>query len=145
MGQAADERGPSDLMRASSPEIGGAVCRNRRSAAGPVIAQERDDRRAFEGWVCTMDLALRLVQRLDRPWGGTLIGDQYLGASLGWSLGDYPLAILAGVLVSLWVKADHRERESRRFDRNEDRSGDAELTGYNDYLARLATSRDPEG
>lgn len=85
-------------------------------------------------------LAADWYQRLDRPWGATLIDDQYLGASLGWALGDYPLAILAGVLVFSWVQADRRE--SRRFDRNEERRGDAELTGYNEYLARLSSPGD---
>lgn len=61
----ADERDPSDLMRASSPEIGGAACRNRRSTAGPAITQERDDRRAFKGRVCSMDLPLRNLSALD--------------------------------------------------------------------------------
>ncbi|WP_284536908.1 cytochrome c oxidase assembly protein [Nocardioides sp. T2.26MG-1] len=72
---------------------------------------------------------------LDRTWGGSLIDDQYLGASLGWALGDYPLAILAMALIVSWVRADRRER--LRFDRKARRDGDQELTAYNDYLARL--------
>ena len=62
--------------------------------------------------------------------------DQYLGASLGWALGDYPLALLAGLLVFSWVRADRRERD--RFDRQEDRDGDSRLTAYNSYLSGLA-------
>lgn len=77
---------------------------------------------------------------LDRPWGASLLEDQYTGASIGWALGDYPLAILAGTLVALWVGSDRRER--RRFDRKADRDGDQELSDYNAYLNSLS-SRSP--
>ena len=75
---------------------------------------------------------------LDRPWGASLEDDQYLGASLGWALGDYPLAILAVALIASWLQADRKER--RRFDRKADRDGDRDLAAYNDYLARLETA-----
>ena len=78
---------------------------------------------------------------LERPWGRTLADDQYLGASLGWALGDYPLAILAAALVVSWVQSDRRER--RRLDRQADRDGDAERHRYNDYLARLGAEGAP--
>src|SRR3546814_569508 len=58
---------------------------------------------------------------LGRPWGRSLEDDQYLGASIGWALGDYPLAILAGALIWSWVRADHRE--GKRHDRQADRDG----------------------
>ena len=80
---------------------------------------------------------------LPRPWGRSLADDQYLGASLGWALGDYPLALLAGVLVFLWVKDDRRER--RRFDRQEDRGGDQQLAAYNAHLARIAAHDRQQG
>ncbi len=73
---------------------------------------------------------------LQRPWGRTLADDQYLGASLGWALGDYPLAILAGALIWQWVRADQKER--RRLDRQADRDGDQALHAYNQYLTGLA-------
>lgn len=73
---------------------------------------------------------------LPRPWGASLADDQYLGASLGWALGDYPLALLAVVLVFLWVHADRRERV--RFDRQEAREGDRQLAEYNAQLNRIA-------
>lgn len=75
---------------------------------------------------------------LGREWGESLIDDQYRGASLGWALGDLPLAILAGALIVAWVQADRRER--RRFDRKADRDGDSDLNSYNDYLSRLAAA-----
>jgi len=73
---------------------------------------------------------------LGRTWGNSLEQDQYLGASIGWALGDYPLGILAVALVWAWVKADNRE--SRRYDREADRTGDIELAAYNEQLKRLA-------
>lgn len=76
---------------------------------------------------------------LDRPWGASLADDQYLGASLGWALGDYPLAILAVALIASWVASDRRER--RRLDRKADRDGDRDRMEYNDYLARLSRGR----
>lgn len=81
-------------------------------------------------------LARNWFEPLGRTWGASLMDDQYLGASLGWALGDYPLAILAAALVVSWVRADQRER--RRYDRQALRDGDRELTAYNDYLARHA-------
>ena len=75
---------------------------------------------------------------LGREWGATLERDQYLGASLGWALGDYPLAILGGALIWNWVRADHQE--GRRLDRQADRDGDAQLRQYNDYLEALRAS-----
>ncbi|MET1006001.1 MAG: cytochrome c oxidase assembly protein [Propionibacteriaceae bacterium] len=84
----------------------------------------------------TRILAQDWFSMLGRRWGASAADDQHLGASLGWALGDYPLALLAGVLVVLWVRDD--KRESDRFDRREARDGDAQLSGYNDYLAGLA-------
>ena len=88
----------------------------------------------------TRILAQDWFSMLGRRWGDSAADDQHLGASLGWALGDYPLALLAGVLVVLWVRDD--KRESDRFDRSEDRGGDAQLSGYNDYLSGLAGRRE---
>jgi len=67
-----------------------------------------------------------------------LLEDQYLGASLGWALGEYPLAVMAAALLVSWVQADGRER--RRFDRREDREQDRQLTAYNEYLRELGNA-----
>lgn len=72
------------------------------------------------------------------PWGRSLAADQYVGASLGWGLGEYPLGVMAVALLVSWVQADRRER--RRFDRREDRSDHAELAAYNEHLHRLAAT-----
>lgn len=73
---------------------------------------------------------------LDRTWGASLLDDQSLGASIGWALGDYPLAILAGALIWSWVRADRRE--AARIDRRHDRTGGADMAAYNSYLKSLA-------
>lgn len=73
-------------------------------------------------------------------WVSSLAEDQYLGASIGWALGDYPLAVIAGALLWQWVRADHAEQ--RRHDRQADRDGDAQLASYNAYLQSLARSED---
>jgi len=89
----------------------------------------------------TQVLARGWFERLDRSWGSSLADDQYLGASLGWALGDYPLALLAVVLVFGWVRADRRER--LRFDRQEDRDGDSQLVAYNAYLEQIDQKNRP--
>lgn len=85
-------------------------------------------------------LAADWFGNLGRTWGGTLESDQYLGASIGWALGDYPLAILAIAVVWAWVRDDHRE--ARRFDRQAERDNDQALADYNAYLAALRGNRD---
>ncbi|MFE6506318.1 cytochrome c oxidase assembly protein [Nocardioides sp. NPDC057767] len=79
---------------------------------------------------------------LGRTWGDTLAQDQYLGASLGWAMGDLPLALLAAALVAAWVRADGRE--ARRLDRRAERDGDAARAAYNARLQALA-DRSPDG
>jgi cytochrome c oxidase assembly factor CtaG/putative copper export protein len=85
-----------------------------------------------------------------RPsWAASLADDQYLGASLGWALGDYPLALLAGLLVFSWVRSD--QLDGARFDRQEERDGGRQLAAYNAYLSGLGPGRtgtsahDPRG
>lgn len=72
---------------------------------------------------------------LGRTWGNSLVEDQYVGATLGWVLGDYPIAILGGALIWAWVRSD--AREAKRLDRQADRDDHEELRRYNDYLRRL--------
>lgn len=81
-------------------------------------------------------LAADWFDALDRPWGRSLLDDQYVGASIGWVMGEYPILIMAIALIAGWVRADRRER--RRYDRQEERGGDKELTAYNSYLSKLA-------
>ena len=84
-------------------------------------------------------LAESWFSSLDRGWGRSLLDDQYFGASLGWALGDYPLAVLAGVLLWGWFRSD--QREAARHDRRSDRDGDHDRNSYNQYLAALSERR----
>jgi putative copper resistance protein D len=74
-------------------------------------------------------------EALGRTWGRSPADDQYLGAQIGWLMGEYPILIMAAALVTGWVKADRRERD--RFDRREGREHDRQLEEYNAYLSRL--------
>ena len=66
-------------------------------------------------------------QSLGRTWGRSPLEDQYLGAQVGWLMGEYPILVMAAALVTGWVLADGRE--SRRYDRREERDDDRELQG----------------
>ena len=48
----------------------------------------------------------------------------------------YALGTLALIVAIQWSRSD--EKEQKRKDRAEDRSGDAELRAYNELLARQA-------
>ena len=73
---------------------------------------------------------------MGRTWGATPLVDQQTGGGIAWSIGEIPTVILAIVVAIQWSRSD--ERETRRRDRNADRTGDAELRAYNERLARLA-------
>lgn len=73
---------------------------------------------------------------MGRTWGDTPLVDQQTGGGIAWSIGEIPTVILAIVVAIQWSRSD--ERETRRRDRNADRTDDAELRAYNDRLARLA-------
>jgi len=73
---------------------------------------------------------------LGRPWGASAIADQQAGGGVTWGVGEIPTIVLAVIVAVRWGKSD--EREARRRDRQADRDGDAELTEYNEMLARLS-------
>jgi putative copper resistance protein D len=93
---------------------------------------------AFFG-VVVMDsdtlVAAQWFRRLQIPWVD-LAADQRLGGGIAWSFGEIPVLILVVVMTVRWFLSD--SRDARRFDRNEQRTGDSELTAYNDYLAGLS-------
>src|SRR3546814_12133242 len=47
------------------------------------------------------------------PWVESLADDQYLGASIGWALGEYPRAIIFGALIWQWFRPDRAEQGDR--------------------------------
>jgi len=81
-------------------------------------------------------LASNYWQALDRPYRRDLLADQYLGGGMTWAMGEIPLILVMGALLWQWFRSD--TREAKRFDRSEDRTGDAALEAYNARLSDLA-------
>jgi cytochrome c oxidase assembly factor CtaG/putative copper export protein len=73
-------------------------------------------------------------RRLNIPWVN-LASDQRLGGGIAWSFSEAPSLVLIIVIAIGWWRSD--TRDARRFDRSEDRTGDAQLAAYNDWLASL--------
>jgi len=73
---------------------------------------------------------------MGRTWGDSPLIDQQAAGGIAWSIGEIPTVILAIVVAIQWSRSD--ERETKRSDRNADRTGDAELRAYNERLARMA-------
>ncbi len=95
---------------------------------------------AFFGLSIMTSQALLLADwfgSMGRVWGAVPLVDQQTGGGIAWSVGEIPTVILAIVVAIQWGRSD--DRETRRRDRNADRTGDAELQAYNERLARLAT------
>lgn len=69
-------------------------------------------------------------------WGNDALADQQMGGGIAWSVGEIPTIALAIAVAIQWSRSD--EKETKRLDRNADRTGDAELNEYNAQLARLA-------
>lgn len=80
-------------------------------------------------------LAASWFGNLGRPWGLSAIEDQKLGGSLMWGIGEIPTMIIAVMVGVLWAQND--KKVQRRFDRKEERDGDAELNAYNDMFLDL--------
>ena len=73
---------------------------------------------------------------MGRTWGATPLEDQNMGGGIAWGIGELPTLALALIVAIQWSRSD--EKEQKRKDRAEDRSGDAELRAYNELLARQA-------
>jgi cytochrome c oxidase assembly factor CtaG/putative copper export protein len=71
-------------------------------------------------------------------WGPSIpaIQDQQVAGGIAWSVGEIPTLALAILVAFMWGRSD--ARESKRYDRKAERDNDAELTAYNDMLARRA-------
>ncbi|GAA1442174.1 cytochrome c oxidase assembly protein [Leifsonia poae] len=74
---------------------------------------------------------------MGRTWGALPLVDQQTGGGIAWSVGEIPTVILAIIVAVQWGRND--DRETKRRDRNADRTGEAELNAYNERLAKLAT------
>jgi putative copper resistance protein D len=83
-------------------------------------------------------LAASYFGGLGRTWGSALLMDQHTGGGIAWGIGDVPAIGMALAIAIQWARSD--DREARRRDRAADRDGDAELTAYNEMLARIAAT-----
>ncbi|PRZ09302.1 putative copper resistance protein D [Isoptericola sp. CG 20/1183] len=101
---------------------------------------------AFFGVVLTTGTSLLVADwygNMGRDWGLSAIADQQRGGGIAWGIGELPTLALAIIVAVQWTRSD--EREARRRDRQAERDGDAELTAYNDMLARMADQDETAG
>ncbi|MEJ6488737.1 cytochrome c oxidase assembly protein [Leucobacter sp. USCH14] len=73
---------------------------------------------------------------MGRTWGAPPLEDQSTGGGIAWGIGELPTLALALIVAIQWSRSD--EKEQKRKDRAEDRSGGAELEAYNEMLAEQA-------
>ncbi|KOG88875.1 cytochrome c oxidase assembly protein [Streptomyces varsoviensis] len=63
------------------------------------------------------------------------LSDQMAAGGIAWAFSEIPSVVVLIALVFQWYKSE--QRQARRSDRMEARSGDQELAAYNAYLATL--------
>nr|WP_246310557.1 cytochrome c oxidase assembly protein [Nesterenkonia sandarakina] len=78
---------------------------------------------------------------MGHDWGFTALEDQRSGGELMWALGEIPAILMSFVAGVIWSRDD--KRETKRLDREADRTGDAELHDYNDMFAQMAERDGP--
>ncbi len=84
----------------------------------------------------TAVLAPGFFETISLPWVPDPLADQRNGGAVAWAIGELPALVLALVVAAQWYRSDSKEAD--RSDRRADRDGDAELTAYNERLARMA-------
>lgn len=65
-------------------------------------------------------IAAGYYHSLQRPWGGSLLDDQHLGAGIGWAFGEVPILAVCAILFVQWWRQD--QREAAAMDRELDRT-----------------------
>ncbi|MFG1697134.1 cytochrome c oxidase assembly protein [Nonomuraea sp. NPDC049309] len=80
-------------------------------------------------------IASSWYEQLERPWGASVLADQSVAGGMAWAFGEIPTMIVVITIATQWALSDHRD--SRRLDRHAERTGEADLAAYNDYLGRL--------
>jgi len=101
---------------------------------------------AFFGVVLTSSnvlLAPTWFGLMGRPWGPDAITDQQYGGQLAWGMGEFPVVILAILVVVAWRMSD--ARDAARLDRKALRDHDADLNAYNEMLAQAAKQDQDRG
>lgn len=68
-------------------------------------------------------------------WAIEPLADQQAAGGVAWSVGEIPTLVLAITMVTLWSRSD--ARETKRIDRNAERTGDRDLNDYNAMLRSL--------
>ncbi|MEU8579465.1 cytochrome c oxidase assembly protein [Streptomyces abikoensis] len=63
------------------------------------------------------------------------LDDQKAGGGIAWAFSEIPSVLVLLALVYQWYRSE--QRQAKRSDRAEERSGDKELQAYNAYLASL--------
>ncbi len=69
------------------------------------------------------------------PWVDDLVGDTRLAGGIAWGIAEVPALLLMVVLGVQWARSS--EREARRFDRQSERDGGAEMAAYNERLKAM--------
>jgi len=77
---------------------------------------------------------------MGRTWGVDPLADQQEGGAIAWGIGELPTIVLTLIVVWQWSRSDNRER--KRLDRASDRSGNKDLTDYNEMFKRLSEADD---
>lgn len=97
---------------------------------------------AFHAWfgIAMMQMSEPLNEQfylsLELPFEVDLMHQQLVGGGIAWAIGEIPLIIVSIAHGVQWVRTDRRESE--RYDRKEDRTGEQDLAAYNQMLAGLA-------
>ncbi len=77
---------------------------------------------------------------IGNPMHLNLLENQYVGGSIGWAMGEFPILIALTAAFIQWMREDRRETE--RIDRKAARASAMgerdDLAKYNEYLAELA-------
>ncbi len=78
------------------------------------------------------------LKSLGHPWleGRGLMHDQWVGGTIAWAGGEFPLVIALIALLTQWSRQD--SKEGRRIDRHLDAGTDQSYDAYNDMLSQLA-------
>ncbi|GAB2490018.1 cytochrome c oxidase assembly protein [Luteococcus sediminum] len=84
------------------------------------------------------------LNSIGHPWMAArgLAHDQWVGGTIAWAGGEFPLAVALGALFVQWARQDKKESDS--FDQGIDSGDDESLDAYNQMLTQLA-ERDRRG
>jgi putative membrane protein len=88
--------------------------------------------------ITVMDANGLLVKTFANPplnWGINTLADQRMGGGLAWAFSELPGLFVTLIIGVMWFRSS--QREAKRIDRSEDRTGDEQLEQYNKWLESL--------